>query len=86
MCILAAYDKDHESTSNDFIVFRTEIAHNLYITYGIGRNQRHLQGENFVDKGAVLTKFITHNSQLGLTALGGGARQQEHKHDADKNK
>ena len=63
-----------------------EIAHNLYITYGIGRNQRHLQGENFVDKGAVLTKFITHNSQLGLTALGGGARQQEHKHDADKNK
>ena len=69
MCILAAYDEDSESTSNNFIMFRTEIAPNLFVSYGIGRNQRHLQGENFVDKGAILTKFIRHDSQLGITTL-----------------
>ena len=69
MCILAAYDEDSESTSNNFIMFRTEIAPNLFVSYGIGRNQRHLQGENFVDKGSVLTNFIRHDSQLGITAL-----------------
>ena len=69
MCILAAYNEDSESTSNNFIMFRTEIAHNLFISYGVGRNQRHLKGENFVDKGAVLTKFIKLDSELGMTTL-----------------